>query len=87
MLKAVMNVILVLLALLLFLSVWNAWGPVVLLVNTLIALLALKIIGWLGIRIEIGIWSILILLIGGIPGLLVLIFLSVTGIAFNAKKA
>ncbi len=85
MMKSLLNVLLLLLALALFLAVWSAWGPLVLLVNTIIALLALKIVGWLGIKIEVGIWSILILLIGGIPGLLLLIFLSVTGIAFRPK--
>jgi hypothetical protein len=84
--KTVINAILIVLALLLFIGIWNAWGPILLLINTVIALIALKIIGWLGIRIEINIWSILILLAGGIPGLLVLIFLSVTGIAFKGKK-
>ncbi len=81
----IINALLILLALILFLAIWSAWGPIALLINTLIALVALKLVGWLGIKIEIGIWSILILLIGGIPGLLVLIFLSVTGIAFRGK--
>jgi hypothetical protein len=79
------NVLLLALALFLFLTIWNAWGPIPLLINTVIALIALKFVGWLGIRIEVNIWSILILLIGGIPGLLLLIFLSVTGIAFRGK--
>lgn len=83
--RTVLNVILLAVAFLLFLGIWNAWGPVPLFVNTLIALLALKLVGWLGIKIEIGIWSLLILLLGGIPGLLLLIFLSVTGIAFRGK--
>ena len=69
----------------LFVLVWQAWGPIVLLVNTIIALIALKLLGWLGIKIETNIWSILIVLIGGIPGLLILIFLSITGIAFKGK--
>jgi hypothetical protein len=85
MVSGIINIVLIVLALLLFLAVWNAWGPVALLINTVIALIALKIVGWLGIKIETNIWSILILLIGGIPGLLVLIFLSVTGIAFRGK--
>jgi hypothetical protein len=80
-----MNVLLIVLALILFLAVWNALGPVALLISTIIALIALKIVGWLGIRIQTNIWSILVLLIGGVPGLLVLIFLSVTGIAFRGK--
>lgn len=83
--KLVLNIFLVAIALFLFLSIWSAWGPGALLVNTIIALLALKLVGWLGIKIEINIWSILICLIGGIPGLLVLIFLSVTGLAFRGK--
>lgn len=83
--KSIINLALIILAIILFIGIWSAWGPVALLVNTVIALIALKIIGWLGIKIAINIWSILILLIGGIPGLLVLIFLSVTGIAFKGK--
>ncbi len=83
--KNIINLALIILAVILFLGVWNAWGPIILLVNTVIALIALKILGWLGIKIKINIWSILILLFGGIPGLLILIFLSVTGIAFKGK--
>ena len=84
--KTIINAILLVLALILFIGIWSNWGPILLLINTIIALIALKLIGWLGIRIEINIWSILILLIGGIPGLLILIFLSITGIAFRGKK-
>jgi hypothetical protein len=83
----IVNIVLLILALILFIGIWNAWGPVPLLVNTLIALVALKLVGWLGIHIEINIWSILIMLIGGIPGLLILIFLSVTGLGFRPKKS
>ncbi len=84
--KGILNIILLVLALILFAGIWNAWGPVPLLVNTIVALLALKLVSWLGIKIEINIWSILIVLIGGIPGLLVLIFLSITGLAFRKKS-
>ena len=84
-LGTVVNLVLLALALLLFLGIWNAWGPVPLLLSTLVALVALKLVGWLGIRIDVNIWSILIILLGGIPGLLVLIFLSVTGLGFRAK--
>ena len=72
------NLLLIILAVILFLAIWNSWGPLALLVNTVIALIALKVVGWLGIKIEISLWSILILLIGGM-------FLSVTGIAFRGK--
>jgi len=81
----VANVILLILAALIFIGIWQAWGPIPLLINTVIALVALKLVGWLGIKIEVNIWSILICLLGGIAGLLVLIFLSGTGIAFRGK--
>ncbi len=85
MLKTLLNVVLIIAALLLFVAVWSAWGPVPLLINTIIALVALKIVGWLGVKIEVNAWSLLIVLIGGVAGLLILIFLSVTGIAFRGK--
>ncbi|MFH0737263.1 MAG: hypothetical protein V1827_01650 [Candidatus Micrarchaeota archaeon] len=85
MFKTALRILLIVIALALFLSIWSNWGPVPLLINTVFALLALKLMAWLGIRIEVGIWSILILLLGGMPGLLILVFLSVTGIAFRAK--
>lgn len=84
--KGIINIALLLLALILFLAIWSAWGPVPLLINTVIALIALKLVGWLGIRIAINIWSIIILLLGGVAGLLILIFLSVSGIAFKGKR-
>jgi hypothetical protein len=84
--KAVWRFISLAIALVIFVLIWTAKGPIWLLFSTIFALIALKLIGWLGIRIEINIWSILILLIGGIPGLLILIFLSITGIAFKGKK-
>ncbi len=83
--KFLINLVFLVIAIILFAAVWNAWGPVALLFNTIIALIALKVVGWLGIKIDINIWSLLITLIGGIPGLLILIFLSVTGIAFRGK--
>ena len=79
------DILLVILAAIIFFGILKAWGPWVLLLNIVIALIALKLLGWLGIRIKINIWSILIVLIGGIPGLLILVFLSITGIAFKGK--
>ncbi len=81
----IVNLLLIILAVVLFLAVWNSYGPLALLINTVIALIALKVVGWLGVKIEISIWSILILLIAGIPGLLVLMFLSLSGIAFRGR--
>jgi len=86
MLGAIINLVLLILAIILFIGIWNAWGPVVLLINTLLALLAFKVLGWLGIRIEVSLWSLLIVFIGGLAGLIVLILLSVTGIAFRPKE-
>ncbi|MBD3210122.1 hypothetical protein GF318_01955 [Candidatus Micrarchaeota archaeon] len=86
MLGKFLNLVLLFVAFVLFLAILNAWGPIPALLNIIIALVALKFIGWLGIRIEVNIWSLLIVLIGGIPGLLILIFLSVTGLAFGQKK-
>jgi len=83
--KSVLNLILMFIAFVLFAIIWNSWGPGPLLVSTIISLVAFKIIGWLGIKIAVNIWSLIILLVGGIPGLLILIFLSVTGIAFKGK--
>ncbi|MEW6035830.1 MAG: hypothetical protein AB1529_04415 [Candidatus Micrarchaeota archaeon] len=85
MLKTLLNVLLIIAALLLFVAVWSAWGPVPLLINTIIALVALKVVGWLGVKTEVNVWSLLIVLIGGVAGLLILIFLSVTGLAFKGK--
>ena len=83
--KNIINFVLLALAIILSVALLSHYGAVALLISTMIALIALKIIGWLGVRIEINIWSVLILLIGGIPGLLVLMFLSITGIAFRGK--
>ena len=84
--KKILNIVLLIIALILFFAILKGWGPWALLLNIIIALVALKLLGWLGIRIKINIWSILIVLIGGIVGLLILIFLSVTGIAFKEKS-
>ncbi|MFH1394415.1 MAG: hypothetical protein ABII71_04815 [Candidatus Micrarchaeota archaeon] len=84
--KKIIEIALIVIAFILFLGILKAWGPWVLLGNILVALVALKVLGWLGIKIEISMWSILILLLGGIIGLLLVMFLSVSGIAFKAKK-
>lgn len=63
----------------------NAFGPAALLLNSVIALIALKLISWLGIKIEISVWTLLIVVFWGIPGLLALMFLALTGIAFRGR--
>jgi len=60
-------------------------GPVGLLISIVVALIALKLVGFLGIRIPVTLWSLLICILFGIPGLLVMMILSVTGIAFRGR--
>ena len=81
----IMQLILLVLAVITFIYALGAFGPIPLLINAVLALIALKIIGFLGIKIEISWWTILILILGGIPGLLILMFLSLTGIAFRGR--
>ncbi|MDD2655851.1 MAG: hypothetical protein PHQ80_04250 [Candidatus ainarchaeum sp.] len=61
------------------------FGPWALLVNLVVALFALKVLGWLGIRVEINFWSLAIVILGGVVGLLLVLFLSITGIAFSKR--
>ncbi|MBN2121589.1 pro-sigmaK processing inhibitor BofA family protein [Candidatus Micrarchaeota archaeon] len=63
----------------------DVFGPTTLIANSLIALIALKIIGFLGIKIEINLWTLLILVFWGIPGLIVLGLLSLSGLAFRGS--
>jgi len=60
-------------------------GPIGLLISIVVALIALKLVGFLGIRIPVTLWSLLICILFGIPGLLVMMILSVTGIAFRGR--
>jgi len=68
------------------LLMFQHFGPWALLINILVALIALKLVGWLGIRIVVNFWSIAIVILGGVVGFLLVLFLSITGIAFSAKK-
>lgn len=74
-------ILMVLVALLLF----QHFGPWALLLNIIIALAALKLVGWLGIRVEVNFWSLAIVIIGGIIGFLLVLFLSISGIAFSGR--
>ncbi|MCP4648002.1 MAG: hypothetical protein GY852_09775, partial [bacterium] len=77
------ELILLVLAIIFFWFALQALGPVALFINSIIALIALKVLGWLGIRIQISIFTVLITVIFGIPGVLILMFLALTGIAFR----
>lgn len=62
------------------------FGPWALLLNIIIALVGLKLVGWLGIRVEVNFWSLAIVIIGGIIGFLLVLFLSISGIAFCGRR-
>ncbi len=79
------ELILLVLAVIFFWYALELFGPMALFINSLIALIALKLLGWLGIKIEISIWTLLITVIWGVPGVLVLMFLALTGIAFRGR--
>ncbi len=53
--------------------------------NSLIALVVLKLLSWLGVKIRIDMFTILIAVLWGVPGVLILMFLALTGIAFKEK--
>lgn len=63
----------------------DAFGPTALLINSVIALIALKLLGFIGIKIEISVWTLLITVFWGIPGIIVLGLLAVSGLAFRAR--
>jgi len=79
--EIIVLILMVFVALLLF----QHFGPWILLLNIIIALAALKLVGWLGIKVEINFWSLAIVIIGGIVGFLLVLFLSIAGIAFSKK--
>lgn len=79
MIKELISLILmVFVALLMF----QHYGPWVLLLSMIISLAALKLVGWLGIRVDINFWSLAIVIIGGVVGFLLVLFLSMAKIAF-----
>ena len=73
------------LAIIFFFYALQMFGPLALFINAVVALIVLKLLSFLGIKIEISIWTLLITVIWGIPGVLVLMFLSLTGIAFRGR--
>jgi len=80
------QVLVILLAIVLFLIALSRFGWVILFINSLIALVLLKVLSWLGVKIKVDMITILIVVLAGIPGLLILMLLALTGIAFNEKK-
>lgn len=80
------QILVVLIAIILFLIALSKFGWVVFFINSIIALLLLKILSWLGVKIKVDMITILIVVLAGIPGLLILMLLALTGIAFTEKK-
>ncbi len=81
----VVRVIATIIGIFFFIAEYNMLGPVPLFISILVALFALKLVGILGIRIKITLWSILFCILFGIVGLLAMMVLSVTGIAFKER--
>ncbi len=79
------EIIVLIIALVLFLLALSKFGWVVLFINSLIALVVLKLLSWLGVKIRIDMFTILIAVLWGVPGVLILMFLALTGIAFKEK--
>lgn len=76
-------VTLLILLIVIYLIIKLGYSLVVLALNSLLGLVALWLINLLPfIQIDINIWSILIVALGGLPGLALLILLDVLGIAF-----
>ena len=73
-------------AIILFLLALSRFGWIILFINSIIALLLLKILSWLGVKIRVDMITLLIVVLAGIPGLLILMLLALTGIAFTEKK-
>ncbi|HET7323774.1 MAG TPA: pro-sigmaK processing inhibitor BofA family protein [Halococcus sp.] len=51
-------------------------------VNTVVGLVVFLVASWLGIGVEIDWLSLLVVAIGGLPGAVVVVLLSVLGVAF-----
>jgi len=77
--ELIVLVIAILAAIVLFMAVKKLWP---LIVNSAIALAALWIVNLMGLHVAITIWSFLIVLIGGLPGLALVVLLHVLGWAF-----
>jgi len=53
-----------------------------LIINSVLALIALVVLNLTGLHVAINIWSVLIVAIGGLPGLILVVLLHVLGWAF-----
>ena len=80
------QILILIVAAALFLIALSKFGWYILFLNSLIALIVLKLLSWLGVKIKINMFSILITVLWGIPGVLILMFLALTGLAFTEKK-
>jgi hypothetical protein len=73
----------ILLLIVIFVVLKMGKSVVFLIINSVIGLIALTLVNFLPIvNVTINIWSVLIVALGGLPGLIILIILSVLQIAF-----
>ena len=82
MISEIIALVLMCIVAILMLQHFGPWG---LLINILVALVALKLVGWLGIRIQVNFWTLSIVILGGVVGFLLVLFLAVTRIAFYER--
>ena len=77
--EIILVILAILAAIVIFRAMKQLW-PVI--VNSIGALILLWLLNFIGLKIAINIWSILIVAIGGFVGLLLVILLHLLGIAF-----
>jgi predicted RND superfamily exporter protein len=56
-----------------------------LIVNAVVGLLAFLVAGWLGVGVEVNWLTLAVVAIGGLPGAILVVLLSVFGIAFTPQ--
>jgi len=77
--ELIVLVIAVLAAIVLFTALKKLWP---LIANSVLGLIALWVLNLMGLHVAINIWSVLIVAIGGLPGLILVVLLHVAGWAF-----
>ncbi len=80
------ELIMLVLAAIFFFVALSKFGWVVLFINMVIALIVLKLLGWLGVRIRIDAFTLLFVVLGGIPAVVILAFLVLTGLGFKERR-
>lgn len=79
------ELIMLALAAIFFLLALSKFGWVTLFINMVIALIILKLLGWLGVKIRINAFTVLFVVLGGIPAVVILAVLVLLGIGFRQR--